>query len=515
MKRLLILAVCFFIFVPSKAQFNLSNFWFSQDLVYNNSFFFQQAVTSNFISGAQLNDKTVLFAVDGNGILQNTYLDSVSGENIRPVDGTQDQSGNIYVLNSIYSSGTDSLRVTKLNPNLQSSWHFDFPQEIPVGLAVDPNQDIIMLSDSDKVILRKVSPLGNILWTITNDSAAGSDHLIVKSLRLDKVGNIYVISEKKIAGDYQYSLKKFWNNGAFAWELNYNPTSNADIPHDMFIDDSCHIYITGEAYITANGYQRAYASEKIDSAGNVIWTNNYTTYSNVGWKIMADHAGNAYVAGSSIDPGNLHNIRVIKYDPLGDTLWTFNEDSAAVIQQSALKTLGFLVDSIGQSYFAFPHQFMGMYQFTAFKIDKLSSNGQLISYYLENDGKYLGNYILETNTHRVVIAGEHYPESSGSVPPRIFIYYLDDMTGINENENGKKISVYPNPVSTFTTFDLSELDGNNKVLVIYDMQGKVIWRKEIFGDYTEFAVDGIAPGLYFYRLEQNFTIKATGKLILQ
>jgi hypothetical protein len=88
-------------------------------------------------------------------------------------------------------------------------------------------------------------------------------------------------------------------------------------------------------------------------------------------------------------------------------------------------------------------------------------------------------------------------------------------TGINDQlQESFSANVFPNPATTSATFQITNSQGE-KSLIIYDNLGKEIWRKETTENQIEFSTEDFAPGLYFYRIEQEGAKMCTGKLIIE
>ncbi len=106
------------------------------------------------------------------------------------------------------------------------------------------------------------------------------------------------------------------------------------------------------------------------------------------------------------------------------------------------------------------------------------------------------------------------PLASPSLGAEYFNWMCISGVDGENTENDFQVEVFPNPVITNATFQMTGFDGN-KTLIIYDQLGKEIWRKESFENQVEFSVEGISSGLYFYRIESNGGNKANGKFIIE
>lgn len=78
-----------------------------------------------------------------------------------------------------------------------------------------------------------------------------------------------------------------------------------------------------------------------------------------------------------------------------------------------------------------------------------------------------------------------------------------------------KVSVSPNPFSTMATIKIEGPPSGSHYFYLHDTQGRLI-RKEAFQDkQLLFYRKDLPTGLYFYRIEENGQLLATGKMMVQ
>ena len=95
--------------------------------------------------------------------------------------------------------------------------------------------------------------------------------------------------------------------------------------------------------------------------------------------------------------------------------------------------------------------------------------------------------------------------------------FIDVTVGTTEHPtlSGILISVYPNPFMDNATFEIQGHTGDNYLLEIFDVAGRLV-RSERHGQPTfEFKKDGIKEGLYFYRLTTLDGLLNTGKIMVK
>lgn len=96
------------------------------------------------------------------------------------------------------------------------------------------------------------------------------------------------------------------------------------------IDDSGFSYAAGYAFM--NGADHDFLTMKCDAGGNILW---YKTFDGTGKNtdevtdMVVDAAGNVYECGNSKNANGDYDILVIKYNTLGDTMWTRRYNGAA------------------------------------------------------------------------------------------------------------------------------------------------------------------------------------------
>jgi hypothetical protein len=100
-----------------------------------------------------------------------------------------------------------------------------------------------------------------------------------------------------------------------------------------------------------------------------------------------------------------------------------------------------------------------------------------------------------------------------------FNYSLDCdhlLTGISEIESAKSISIFPNPASTFITFDLSNFPNEKFTLTIYNSSGQQVNHySNLHSSQLTIPVSQLgADGLYFYTVsfdDENLSRFSVGK----
>lgn len=150
-----------------------------------------------------------------------------------------------------------------------------------------------------------------------------NDQDIAWAIAVDGSGNVYVAGwcdgSSYEPGDY--ATIKYYPNGDTAWVRTYNgPADSSDGAYDVAVDGSGNVYVTGYSYDSSTGYD--YLSIKYDQVGNELWTRRYN--GKIARTVAVDESGNAYVTGESAG-----DFATIKYYPNGDTAWVRTYDGPA------------------------------------------------------------------------------------------------------------------------------------------------------------------------------------------
>jgi hypothetical protein len=94
-------------------------------------------------------------------------------------------------------------------------------------------------------------------------------------------------------------------------------------------------------------------------------------------------------------------------------------------------------------------------------------------------------------------------------------FSISATLGIENIKNEIELSVYPNPFSAYTTFEINNDKNEKLVLILYDVQGKLNrTMNNSKGDKIILHRDNLTSGVYFYQLISNGEIRSQGKLVV-
>jgi hypothetical protein len=93
-------------------------------------------------------------------------------------------------------------------------------------------------------------------------------------------------------------------------------------------------------------------------------------------------------------------------------------------------------------------------------------------------------------------------------------YAACTVTGLDKNES-EKILLGPNPVSNILSVQLSGIEANNTLFMLYDVSGRIVFEKYLYSEMSYLSVQKIERGLYFYRISKNKADIYSGKIIVE
>lgn len=142
--------------------------------------------------------------------------------------------------------------------------------------------------------------------------------------------------------------------------------------------------------------------------------------------------------------------------------------------------------------------------------------------YLENytDGNGLEATVLAQNIKSMY--GNHYPPKY-----QLPIGGGSPSSGANQSKqspvsNGQTLTAVPNPASDNVVFTIKgeELNGQEKRIIVTELNGKLVWSREMIGDGTPTNVvwdtAAVPNGIYIYRLiSKANSLNLSGKIVVQ
>jgi len=337
----------------------------------------------------------------------------------------------------------------------------------------------------------KYDGLGNALWA---KSAGGIMPDYANSIVTDNNENVYITGgfrDTSIvfgtdtlinAGLYNdVFITKYDSGGNVIWAKRAGGLSD-DTGYSLIIDSIGNIYLVGtfnntiafdSTILNSHGGTDIFIA-KYNCAGNVIWAksaggNNYEFDP----KIDKDNLGNIYITGtfssSSIVFGSftlinagLDNTFFVKYDSIGNVLWAKSFGGSSVDWGRGIAT-----DAIGNVYLT------GSFGSTSISFD---------SFNISNTCPWCNPKTLD-----------------------IFIAKFGTISYIEEPNNGKVFTLFPNP----TTSTLTIQTPATSTIEIHNLQGQIIRTIKTEGKETAIDVASLVSGVYMIKaiMENRVAVK--------
>lgn len=258
------------------------------------------AIGTTYVTGRSktANDDyyTIAYNASGSILWTATYAGAAAGHD-RPIALTYDSNGNIYV------TGQSAVVVTP------SSTNYDY-------LTV------------------KYDLTGNQLWA-KNYNGLGNNNDIPSDITVDVNGNVYVTgkadNDASVITNNDYATVQYNSAGVQQWVKIYNGSANmSDGANAIAVDGLGNSVITGGSI--QNTSQKNATTIKYNATGTQQWIKNHNAIgdnSDNGSAIAADASGNVYVAGYTFGNGTDRDICVMKINSTGDTAWVRKFDGSA------------------------------------------------------------------------------------------------------------------------------------------------------------------------------------------
>lgn len=226
------------------------------------------------------------------------------------------------------SDGSVTWTVTYNGPNSSS--------DVFQGLRRDADGNLLVVGyhntplQGHDILLRKMSPAGNVLWTRTY-TGSGGDHDVGWAVAPTDDGHVYAVGYVTIPGEGRNMwLGKYDTDGNLLWERTYNgPAGLDDLLTGVATGPEGEVYVCG--YAGADGHPWDSFVRRYDDAGIIEWTDIDAGETEEGahcFGIARDPDHNLVVVGGELVAGARHAM-VRKYTAAGDVLWTTRVEGGA------------------------------------------------------------------------------------------------------------------------------------------------------------------------------------------
>ena len=353
------------------------------------------------------------------------------------------------------------------------------------------SQEIIVGSSKNGFpSFRKLDALGNSTWEKTYES---DTFHIAQSGIICFDGNYLFACYSSILSDAVFSLLKFDVEGNLIWKK-YHTLPGGGTP--LAISET-----SDGGYIATGNLDSKVTLFKISPEGNLDWTKSYefSTFDN-GFTVKQTSDG-GYIVGGVTTGINSNLPLVFKTDSLGNGEWTktLTGNPKHQISDIILKPNGNYV-AVGalQGFWGF------------------SQNGFIIELDEVGEEVWSENF---TPLNQQVSSIKHTSDGgyilAGAAPEGMLLKKIGGATSIKNNHLPKlNIEVFPNPMTSQTTFKIENSNLKNINLQVFDVMGKMV-REETHTDSTfTFYKKNLSSGIYFYKIRNGNILLGHGKLVI-
>ncbi len=469
--------------------------------------------------------ESTLFAQNWNWIKRegNTGLDQANSI-------CTDVYGNCYV--------ASSNAVSRYNPGGTLMWRDSLSNQLDaVALCWAYNRLYVLCDSAMQHLICPYDLFGNEYPSFYGTGGGTGD------IAADGQGNLYVSSV------FGVGISKIDTTGSIQWMV--YPIANIT---DICLDALGNIYITGMISQNAtfgtfnlicDGYNDIFVA-KYDPAGTCIWARdagavNTSTwyYKDQGNGIAVDANGNVYVTGQYVDTLSINNTLIYSQFPQDNELFLAKWDNNGNFQWAQVG--GGWWDQIGEAVVVNPQgnvlvtgryvpemyiqstQINGWGDYDAFVaefnpagtlISTLSAGGPLWNEVVQDIAISSGGNIFVCGTfYHTAYFGTDSLVSAGSGD--VFVAQIDIATTISEVLTETVPSIFPNPCFTDQSITFQFSTSENRTLVIYDVMGNEVLRREFYDASYVLSSSQFAAGTYLYSVIDESGEVSSGKFISQ
>ncbi len=246
------------------------------------------------------------------------------------VDCIVDASGNIIVTgNRKYGLNYD-IRTMKFTPTGDTLWTRRYngtynSNDGAFAMTTDASGNIFIAgysgdgSGGQDFLLLKYNASGTLVFASTNDVGAADSY---RAITLDNTGNIYVCGPGGESGNLYFIMHKYNSSGVFLWDILGDPVNSPDIPFSIYADNRGNILSCGTTLSFSTTYY--FTCKYRASDGLLKWNRVYNTNSNDAEAriVKTDNTGGVYVTGHCHNAADITTINTIKYDSLGNLVFS-------------------------------------------------------------------------------------------------------------------------------------------------------------------------------------------------
>lgn len=344
MKNIIYLFILLFSAAVNAQTSSLVQIWTNQNGTQSGSFKnfnIQDDWGNTFVAGALKNNSSThdgyisKLGAQGQTVWTYNYTGTGNGDDV-VLSAKFDINRNIYLTGTTYKSLANNydLFVAKLNKDGNLIWSETYngaASNMDSGgdIVLDTLGNIYIVGASmnsgtlvDFVVL-KYDSLGNQIWQNEYDFANFND----------AANKVVLIGDSLFVSGVSQSAANNWDfttismstiDGNIGNEIRSGGSGNGiDKLNAITYDNSGSIYITGAVLNASNNYDAR--TIKLNPNLTIAWSKDYNGTDNLDDEsndIKVDNSGNVYIAGYTTNTSESKNILLIKYNSVGDTVFT-------------------------------------------------------------------------------------------------------------------------------------------------------------------------------------------------
>ncbi|MCF8459623.1 MAG: T9SS type A sorting domain-containing protein [Flavobacteriales bacterium] len=504
------------------------------------------------------NDNVFIAKLDSSGtcLWAESYGGTTPGAE-RPRDMVIDHDGNLVIIGNFFGSTTfggttynsmlegSDIFVLKTDPSGNHLWSKAFlgtGYDIPMGVAVDPNNNIIVSgfhsssslmldgieistnsNNATESLIFKLSASGNVQWARKGGASGFFSGNSSMDVAVDASGNAYmtgffgtsvVFDNITVTGtNYNsYYLAKYSSSGQIQW-VKKGLGPNAELGgFGVAVSPDNRIATTGffegavdfGAITSPNTSGRTIFIFEYDESGNVLWhafgsdSSQWGSGSVRGYTVSYDEEINLYVSGR----GNTN------WDVFGDTSSYYIGDGVLEGEIFVLKfndmkeleTCSWLetADPFNASC-AFVDDSQDFYNASNQKHATFQDNVYLVENFIDQNPS---TNTFSLNHHTGVAAVPRFGNGDFLVAKFNTLAVPDIVTTVDSRSDEFSVVVYPNPAHSQFHLEVTHTTGSLSYEIM-NSTGQIVSLGTVLKEQTRIDVQGLAPDVYVLRILEN------------